>query len=250
MSLWALLRSVFGAQVTTLCCSPAEPLTCTAAAVRWGAAGSPLGTAGLQRADEADTVGRAVGCGSECPEQLCCRVWALGSLQLQLCEPRERDRAALVWPQLALSLRSPAVPTDTGRPRRSAARFGVTEESRSPALPGGISRALFDCSPRTRRCWRVWVTSSRSCSKPRRPPQRSYRESHPCHPPSGRALGPGVVFVCQGQRHLSHPSDVNSSEQNLTRTADILLQIGVRGLTPFPQPHRSRQLWYFGKGQC
>lgn len=29
----------------------------------------------------------------------------------------------------------------------------------------------------------------------------------------------------------------------------VLLQIRERGLAPFPEPHLSRQLWYFSKGQ-
>lgn len=44
----------------------------------------------------------------------------------------------------------------------------------------GISFVLFDCSPRTRLCWKVWVTSCHSSSKPRKLPQRSYRESKLC----------------------------------------------------------------------
>lgn len=35
-----------------------------------------------------------------------------------------------------------------------------------------------------------------------------------------------------------------------TRTVEVLLQIGAWGLSLLPQPHRSRQLWYLGKGQC
>lgn len=119
-----------------------------------------------------------------------------------------------------------------------------------PALSCRISFVLFDCSPRTRLCWKVWAMSSRSSSKPRKPPQRSYRESEPLNPASGWALGPGMVFACQGRRRLSHPRDINRSEQNPTRTMEVLLQIRARGLSLFPQPHLSRQLWYFSKGQC
>lgn len=139
---------------------------------------------------------------------------------------------------------------------RSAARSDVPKRYLAlsswdpPALSRGISFALSDCSPRTRLCWKVWATSSRSSSKPRKPPQRSFRESQPHNPASGWALGLSVVFVCQGQQLLSHLSDINSSEQNPTRTMEVLLQNRVWGLTLLPQPHLSRQLWYFSKGQC
>lgn len=189
----------------------------------------------------------------------------LGPYSCSPCECQEGGKAQL-WcgHRLLYHSRSPAVPPLLQAPRDCTARLlglvlrrGIAlsparqlAPSDPPALSCGISFFLFDCSPRTRLCWKVWATSSRSSSKPRKPPQRSYRESEPLNPASGWALGPSVVFACQGRRHLSHPSDINSSEQNPTRTMEVLLQFRVRGLTLFPQPHLSRQRWYFSKGQC
>lgn len=64
-------------------------------------------------------------------------------------------------------------------------------------------------------------------------------------------MGPGAwCGICVlGTRHLPHPSDINSSGQNPTRTVEVVMQIREWGLAPFPRPYPSRQLWYFSKGQ-
>lgn len=60
-----------------------------------------------------------------------------------------------------------------------------------PGSVVGVTFVLFGCSPRMRLCWKVWVTSCHSSSKPRKPPQRSFRESELCtlhqHMPWGPA---------------------------------------------------------------
>jgi len=91
-----------------------------------------------------------------------------------LCPPFPRHRgtvplSCLVWLWRGIAL-SPA--------RQLAHRIPL-------ALSPRISFVLFDCSPRTRLCWKVWATSSRSSFKPRKPLQRSYRESQPLNPESG-----------------------------------------------------------------
>lgn len=59
-----------------------------------------------------------------------------------------------------------------------------------PGSVRGISSVPFACSPPTRQCWKVWAMSSHSSSKPRKPPQRSSRESEPLNPAPGWAPGP------------------------------------------------------------
>lgn len=203
-------------------------------------------------------------CRSERPRRHCCCVWAHGSHVLQPVWVRGGDTARLqCGHSLLCHCRSPAVPPSSPGAeglRRSAAWFGVTKRYR-PLTAAGTPGSPRLCHPGLALFPLIAVPprgcAGRSGLRPlAAPPSQGSphrdRAVSPSlfNPASGWALGPGMVFACRAQQRLSHPSDINSSEQNSTGTTEVLLRIRARGLTPFPQHHLSRQLWYFGKGQC
>lgn len=82
--LWAPLRSIFGAQITTLCSCPAESPVQWLPGTVWST-GSPVPSAWPGSST-------AVVCRSKCSKQHYCCVWAKPS------ECGEGDSSALVWP--------------------------------------------------------------------------------------------------------------------------------------------------------
>lgn len=196
--LWAPLCSIFRAQITTLCSCPAESLLSSGCLVQSGAQGALSPLPGLAPAQlwfagpnaQSSTIPAfglspvSVGRGTAqlwCGHRFLCPSWS------PLCPLFSRHSGAVLL-------------------------SGFDWHPGALALPGGISSVLFfDCSPRTRRCWKAWAMSSHSSSKPRKRPRRSSRESELLNPAPGWALGPGVVFVCWG--HNAFPIPVTLIDQ-------------------------------------
>lgn len=165
-------------------------------------------------------------------------------------------RSALVWPQLALTPPGPLLCPllfprrgETAPLRCLVWRYKEVRPSRHP--PGAVIRdklpsVLIAVPPRG--------CAGRSGLRPLAAPpsQGSPRRDHTVSPTLHQDGPWGPVWYLRAGDSDAFPVPVILIVQSRipTRTVEVLLQIGAWGLTLLPQPHRSRQLWYFGKGQC